>query len=171
MKKNWIRLFACAISAACVLSLSACGSNDAESSAVSAADSSAIIGGADSETSIVVANADAPYANVEEMLADETVASTMEESLSAMESEGLSMAIKGEGNRLVYTFTYESLDETADLEQMSSALEEAMGEMGATFETIAGSLADTVQEANPTVVVVYQTADGTELYSGEFSAE
>lgn len=168
MKKNAIRLFACAISAACVLSMSACGSNGAESSAV---ESATIIGGADSETSIVVANADAPYANVEEMLADETVASAMEESLSAMESEGLSMEIKGEGNRLLYTFTYESLDENTDLEQLGSALEEAVSGMSSTFESIAGSLADTVQEANPVVVVIYQTADGTELYSGEFSAE
>lgn len=169
MKKKLIRVLAGTLGVACVLSLSACGGNTESKVDSSTVESAAIIGGADGETDIVIANEDAPYANVEEMMGDAAVMSALQETLSAMESEGLSMEITGEGNQLVYTFTYDEFEEEMDLDALSSALEEALTGMSSTFETIAESLGESVQQANPSVMVVYQTADGTELYRSMFA--
>lgn len=163
MKRKFLRLAACAICAMCVLGLSACNGSDAASTTS--------IGGADAETSIVVTNEDAPYANVEELFADETVAASLRESLRAMESDGIEMEVTGEENRLVYTFTYSSLPENADLEALGNALGEALDGTEETFSSIAGTLSATVRQADPTVVVRYQAKDGTELISREYTAK
>lgn len=172
MKKNWIRMIAGAMSIACMMSLTACGG----SSTSSTADTSSVVSEEAASSEVVeseaadVANEDAPYANVEEMLADETVADAMKEALASMESDNLTMEIAGEGNCLVYTFTYIDLGDDVDVEAMGDALNEAMDSVASVFEGLAESIGESVQEANPSIRVIYQTEDGTELLNQEYSA-
>ena len=83
-----------------------------------------------------------------------------------MEEQGLNMTITGEGNKLIYTYTYPS--EVPDV--MGDALESALQAQSSTFESIAETLKQAVDVDNPVVVVRYLSSDGTEICSMEFGA-
>mgnify|MGYP002551046777 CR=1 FL=1 len=83
-----------------------------------------------------------------------------------MEEQGLNMTITGDGNKLIYTYTYPS--EVPDV--MGDALESALQAQSSTFESIAETLKQAVDVDNPVVVVRYLSSDGTEICSMEFGA-
>lgn len=171
MKKNLIRLFVCALSAACLLSLAACGGEKEpnESKTSSAPVSSATQSGAGTPAS-TAAGEDGLFANIEALMASEEMKSQLASTLDSMKSDDMDVTVTGEGNKLVYTFTYKDIGDM-DLGELSDSLSDATETLGGTFETIASSLAATVKEANPTVVVIYKAPDGSELYNHEFSAK
>ena len=170
MKKISIRLLALALAACLVLALGACGGGN-NSNDNSAADnskgestpvSSAVTGGEP--------NADGKYATVADLVNSPEMQSQLESMKDQFSGNGASLDITGEGNKLIYTFTYDDLGDQ-DAEEISAALESAMESMASVFESIAGSLPESVEAANPTVVVTYKVSDGTELFSKEYSAK
>lgn len=172
MKKNLIRLFACALSAACLLSLAACGGEKepSESKTTSTPVSSAAQSEASTPAADATAGEDGLFANIEALMASEEMQQQLASTLDDMKSDDMDVAVTGEGNKLVYTFTYKDVGDM-DLEELGAALEDATDTLSGTFETIASTLVSTVTEANPTVVVIYKAPDGTELYNHEFGAK
>lgn len=172
MKKNLLRMLALALAVCLVLALGACGGSNTDNS--KADNSTPVSSGDNAPVSSAVTggtpNADGKYATV----ADLVMSDEMQSQLAGMKEQfgdiGASLDIAGEGNKLIYTFVYEDLG-GQDEEAISTALETAMEQMASVFETIAGSLAEQVEAANPTVVVTYKTAEGTELFSKEYSAK
>ncbi len=191
MKKNLIRLATSVLGMACVLSLAACGgmggspkagnsSAAPASSAVSAADptvsaveSSEASGSISGMVSSAAQNAavTGKFASVEEFVNSDLIQSQLETLKSTAEESGTGIDITGEGDKLIYTFTYGDLgelDETAK-STMASALESALDAQADTFTGVAASLKAAVEVENPVVVVRYVTSDGEELYSQEFT--
>ena len=109
--------------------------------------------------------------DVEAYLQDDTVAQQLDEQLSAMESSDYSVDVTAEGNTLIYTFAFgkqiDLSDETVN-STVVSALESGMEQQSSVFEGIVDELQNEVQDAGVKVRIVYNNADGTEIYSCEF---
>ncbi|WP_322174357.1 DUF4854 domain-containing protein [Acutalibacter caecimuris] len=189
MKKNLLRLLAGTMAMAMVLSLAACGgdgkssssseassttSSAVEDSSSSETESSSEAESSETESSEAGAPASGKFATIQEFLDDPTVKGQLDsmiESLTAGD-DSMKVAIAGEDNKLIYTFTYVGETFSDDeISVMRDALEAAMGSQGSTFESIAGSLSSAIEVTDPKVVVVYETEDGKEIYSQEFSAK
>lgn len=168
MKKHFIRIISCALAAAAIMSMSACGSTTAGSpeSAVSSVSSTASV--VSSETSSSAA-ANGLFATVADFVNSEAMQTQLESMKSDVEEMGMSIDVTGEDNKLIYTFTYADLGDT-DVEALSESLASAVDQMADTYESIAAALAEMVGVDNPTVVVKYVTADGAELCAKEFTA-
>ena len=181
MKKNLFRLMACVVAFAMVLSLAAC-SGDSKSSSSSKAESSAasseVASSKAAESSEASSEASSKaatgvrtekYASVEEFLADPAVKDQLETMMSSL-GDGMDITLTGEGDKLVYTFTF---SEEVDIEATKAAMEEQMNSdtFATTFKGIAGTLPDAIDVTNPSVVVTYNAVDGTEIYSQEYFPE
>lgn len=184
MKKNLIRLMACVMAFAMVLSLAACGGNnsssaaDKSSSASSEASSSKPAESSEASSSSAASSEAASseastagqgmekYASIDEFLADPTVSSQLETMMSAL-GDDMSINVSGNGDQLVYTFAF---TEEVDIESTKAAMQEQMNEesFASTFQDIAASLSDAIEVSNPSVVVTYLAVDGTEIYSQEY---
>ena len=168
MKKITIRMLALVLAICCVLALGACGGSDnskADSSVVddpnSTPVSSAVTGG--------TPNADGKYTTVEDMVNSDAMQSQMESMKEQFGDIGAALDITGEGNKLIYTFTYDDLGDQ-DAESISDLLEATMEQMASVFEGIATGLSEQVVAGDVSVVVTYKTSDGVELFSQEYFA-
>lgn len=173
MKKNLVRLFTCAVAAACMLSLAACNSGDKTTSSTAGTSSASVSSAAESSgaasSDAASTTAAGKFATVEDFVNSDILQSQLESMKSSMGSDGLAIDVTGEGNKLIYTFTYSDLGDT-DVETLKAGLESALDQMSSTFEGVASSLKEAVEIDNPVVVVTYVGDDGTELCSKEFSA-
>ncbi len=189
-KENRIlRVLAGALAIACVLTLGACsgGANEsstsetssvssaAEESSAAAEESSASVEESSASSSEASSDAEGAadseveglYASVEEYVNTEEFQAQMEEQLASMEQSGLNIEVTGEGNKLIYTYTFdESIDTTGVSDQLSSSLQE----QASIFEMVANSLTMIVDVEDPVVEVTYKDSEGNVLASEEFSA-
>ncbi len=102
------------------------------------------------------------YVNSSEV--QEQIASVKEE----VESAGMQIEVKGEGNKFIYVYT---LDINDVPDEVASQLESSLTAQASTFEELAEALKQEVQVDNPVVVVQYVDSDGKEIYSQEFTAK
>ena len=101
------------------------------------------------------------FASVEDYLANEQVQEQLQPSIDSVKNMGLDLKITGEGNKLIYTYTYATqLDEDGVAEQ----LKEGLNAQASTFEGVASNLKDVINVDNPVVVVTYLNKDGTVLH-------
>lgn len=107
---------------------------------------------------------------VEDFVNSKIVQDQVKEFKSQLEDSGMDIDVKGEGDKLVYSFTISDLD-GVDKDLLGTQLSSALDSMASTFEGIATELAKVVTEGNPSVVVEYVTSDGEVLASKEFSAK
>lgn len=94
----------------------------------------------------------------------------MKQQTSAYEQMGLKLDITVEGEQLIYTCTFaEQVDNTDNA--LGEQFDAALDAQASTFEGIASQLKSELKIANPTVLVKYVNADGTEVASKTFSAK
>lgn len=86
----------------------------------------------------------------------------------SMAESDMDIDIVGEGNALVYVYTYPAGTPT---EGLAEALESVMQGQEQTFIDVATSIKAIVNEENPVVIVRYVESDGTVIYEQEFEAE
>lgn len=108
------------------------------------------------------------FATMKEYAESPDVQKQMQAIADLFKDSGLEFSMTGEDNRLIFTYTYLEGVETSSFEE---AIEEIIEKITPTFEQIAGSLKNVVEVDNPVLVVRYLDADGTEVYSKEFSSE
>ncbi len=182
MKKNLIRLTACALGAMCVLTFAACSGDKPSSSAASTASdpqSSAAVSSAaqssqaaESQPASSAAagglNANGKFDTVEDFVNSDLMQTQLDSMKSSLDDDTMSIELTGEGNKLIYTFTYKDL-EGVDAATLGPALESSLENMASTFESIASSLKSAVEVDDPVVVVTYLGPDGEELCSKEFT--
>lgn len=108
------------------------------------------------------------YATVDEYVQSDAVQAELETVMSQLDGTGMEMEVYGEGDKLVYAYTYA---EALDPELAAPLLESALTEQAAQFEEVAASLKTAVKVENPVVVVKYLNPDGSEIYSAEFTAK
>ena len=106
------------------------------------------------------------YASVEEYVESDLFQTQLKSAMSSL--SGMDLKVTGEGDKLVYTYTY---DEGIATDGLASALSSAMETQASTFESLASSLKLAVDVENPVVAVRYLAHDGTEIYSHEYTAK
>ena len=85
--------------------------------------------------------------------------------------EDSAMEISAEDNTLICTYTYDesmNVSDEAVLEVVVDALESGMQQQASAFESVADTLREAVEDQDVKIRVVFNTEDGTELYSCEF---
>lgn len=107
------------------------------------------------------------FATMKEYAESPEVQKQMETMADLYKDSGLTFTMTGEGNKLIYTYTY---PEGVNTSGMADAMDGIADQMAPTFELIAETLKNVVEVDNPVLVVKYMDADGTELYSREFSS-
>ena len=75
--------------------------------------------------------------------------------------------MRGEGNRLIYEYTYKTLAMT---EEMRPLMEQELDKQAEAIQSVADSLQDVVDVEQPTVVVRYLDMNGTQIAAREYTA-
>lgn len=107
------------------------------------------------------------FATMKEYAESPEIQKQMETMADLYKDSGLTFTMTGEGNKLIYTYTYPEGMVTSGIKD---AMDGVADQMAPTFELIAETLKNVVEVENPVLVVKYMDADGTELYSREFSS-
>lgn len=81
---------------------------------------------------------------------------------------GLNIDITADGDKMVYTYTYEDLEKQ---DGMAEAIESEMEKEASTFQDTANEIKKVVDAKNPSVVIEYVDKNGETIYSKEFVAE
>ncbi len=113
------------------------------------------------------------YATIQDFLESDVMQNQLQKLQNTLEESGLNLQITAEGNKLVYTYVFDSLGELGDagIDLMAGLLEDAMEEQRGTFEQLANSLKLAVDMDDPVVEVRYLAPDGTVIYSAEFNGD
>lgn len=174
MKKNLLRLLAVVLAAVMLLTLAACGGKDdsgsADSSSQSSSESSAVEDSSSEPSADENGLVDGKYPSIQAFLDDPQVSEQIDAMVDALAEGDLDIKVQAEGSKLVYVFTFAEFPDGTDLDAIAASLEENMAGQASVFENIATSIKEVVNEDDPKVVVTYNAADGTEIFSQEFSA-
>lgn len=124
-----------------------------------------------SETSPSSAPQPGLWSSVGEYLEDPSVVEQIDAEIAAVEGTGLAIAVYADGNTLVYDYTYaEQLDlsDETTKQSMVDALKSGTEAQAATYENIAAMLRSVISADDIRVRLIYNNADGSEIYSCEF---
>lgn len=107
------------------------------------------------------------YDSMEEYVASDLMQNILNSTLEDIRTDEIDFALKGEGNRLIYEYTYTTLAMT---EEMKPLMEQAMDQQDEAFQSVADSLTDVVGVEQPTVVVRYLDMNGAQIAAREYPA-
>lgn len=108
------------------------------------------------------------YMTVAEFAASKTIQDEIAGMQASLAESGVSISVVGEENKLIYTYTYLELTESAG---MSENLKELTEEQAETFTSLANMLKLATEEEDPVVVIRYLDSAGREIYMEEFAAQ
>ena len=104
---------------------------------------------------------------VEDYLSKPEVKAQMDAMSDSLGSSGMQIEISGEGNKLIYAYTFES--QLDNLDEVKTALEDAMEAQASVFSSIATTLKTEAKVSEPVVVVRYLNADGSLILEKEYT--
>lgn len=108
------------------------------------------------------------YDSMEEYASSDLVQNILNSTLEEYKTDEIGFAIRGEGNRLIYEYTYKTLAMT---EEMTPLLEEELEKQADALQSVADSLKDVVNVEQPTVVVRYLDMNGAQIAAREYTAQ
>ncbi len=108
------------------------------------------------------------YNTIKDFIESDMMKTQLDSLKSSLSGSGMAIDVTGEGNKLVYSFTYSELTETAG---MADALASGVESQANTFKAVAKALKLTVNVENPIVELKYIDANGKIIYSKEFTAD
>lgn len=177
MKRNLLRALAGVLALVMLMALAACsGSGSSSSQPSSSSESSAVSEDSSSSEDSSEASTDenglidGKYPSIQAFLEDPQISEQIDQMVDALADGDLNINVHADGDKLVYTFTFAEFPEGTDMDAIAESLETSMTEQASVFEDIAASMKEVVNEADPKVRVAYNAADGSEIYSKEFSA-
>lgn len=182
--KNLYRVLALALCMLMLLSFAACGGSKNENSSpasepenvstpVSEPASEPADSGDDGEDDSITDK----FATIQDFIDSDLFQNQWGSMIQELDGSGMSIELLGEGDTLVYQFTYDEFASTDfdedTLTLMADTLKEALADESTadTFVSIAKSLKAAVKVDKPAVRVAYQTSDGVEIASAEYSAD
>ncbi len=172
--KKYMKLIVCGMVAVMLLGLAACGgekkkeTSAPETTAEETTKAEPVTEAASTAEETSSSVPAGKYATVEDFVNSDVLQNQLADLKTSLTQQGMDIAVTGEGNKLIYTYTYTDLTDTTG---MAEALKEAMASQADTFKNVANSLKAAVAVDNPVVVVRYLDANGGEIYSEEFAAE
>ena len=163
-----------ALALACLLAVAmlctACSSVPTPSSAESSEPVSELSSAVSSEASGSETEA-TQWNSVAEYLTDPTVVEQINSQIAALENSGLTVSVYADGSTLVYDYTYAQqldLSDESVKQSIVDALRSGTEEQAETYKNIASVLRAIISEDNIKVRLVYNNADGSEIYTCEF---
>lgn len=176
MKKNIQILLVFMLAFVTSVLISACGTSNpshevsssvtastAVSSKAAASKEESVSGKADSsETDSETGNQ--KVTSLEEYVKSPEVQAAVKQISDSVSKQGLKVDISADGNKLIYTYTYQK-----DVKVSANALNSALEQQASTFQGIATSLKQTTSEDNPVVVIRYLDKNGKVITTKEFS--
>ena len=108
---------------------------------------------------------------LEDYLANEDIARSVQDELNALVDDDFSIAFTAEGNTAIFAYTFGDSYDFSD-EQVRAAVAEDLAAgvelQRATFETMVDQLQSQLQLADVSIRIIYLAADGTEIYTADF---
>lgn len=165
MKKKGIKLAACTLVLAMALSLGACSdsSDDKDS------DKKTTVENSDTNNDDADDNASsAMFESMEEYIASDEAQAEVDALKASMQGDEMSVDVRDEGNKLIYTFKYDTLVKE---EGMEEAFESESAKVESMFTQAAKLMKSVVAVDNSVVVVEYIDANGEMIFTKDYGAE
>lgn len=108
---------------------------------------------------------------LEDYLANEDIARSVQDELNALADDDFSIAFTAEGNTAIFAYTFGDSYDFSDEQVRAAAAEELAAGVElqrATFETMVDQLQSQLQLADVSIRIIYLAADGTEIYTADF---
>lgn len=108
---------------------------------------------------------------LEDYLANEDIARSVQDELNALVDDDFSIAFTAEGNTAIFAYTFGDSYDFSDEQVRAAAAEELAAGVElqrATFETMVDQLQSQLQLADVSIRIIYLAADGTEIYTADF---
>lgn len=163
MKKKFVKVVACATMLAMVLSFSGCGkSDDSKTDSDKKTEQ-----GSTSNNKTSDDNSDKAK-SIEEYVNSDEVQAALEQIRNTMTDGSMTIDIRAEGNKMVYSYQYAELEA---VEGMEDTLKQGIQQESATFQETANAIKDEVDVDEAYLVIEYLDKNGTVICSEEFKAE
>lgn len=108
------------------------------------------------------------YKSVEAYVNSPEVQKIISDAESEVSGMGMKIEVTADGDKMVYTYTYENIEKADGMEEQ---LESAMSAQDSTFQTTANEIKKVVKADHPSVVIEYVDCNGEMIYSKEYVAE
>lgn len=108
------------------------------------------------------------YKTMEEYVNSSEVQKQISSLKQEVQSSGMNIEMKGEGDKLIYVYT---IDSAYVVDGLGEQLKTALTKEASTFEQVAEELKKEVAVQNPIVVVQYVDSDGNDIHVQEFTAK
>ena len=111
------------------------------------------------------------FSSVADYVKSDEVKEVLTETRNMLEGTGMSIDIKADGDKMVYTYKYDSIEKADLSDAQISALESGVEAENDTFQDSADELKKLVKADSPSVVLEYVDANNEVIYSKEFTAK
>lgn len=108
------------------------------------------------------------YSSMEEYVASSEIQSQLNSLKNSFDGMGMSIDMRGEGNKLIYSYKYDTLVKEDGMAEM---LESEAAKQADVFVQTAASLKTVVSVNNPVVVIEYIDANGEMIFTKEYAAK
>lgn len=107
-----------------------------------------------------------PYASVEEFVQSEEVQQQLQQASEQYQADGLTITASADGDKLVFTYAVSTqIDAAATI----PALEMEFDAQASSFTQVIQQMREQIDVQNPSIVLRYVNADGSEILSREFT--
>ncbi|OUP12523.1 DUF4854 domain-containing protein [Anaeromassilibacillus sp. An200] len=107
-----------------------------------------------------------PYASVEEFVQSEEVQQQVQKASEQYQADGLTITASADGDKLVFTYAVSTqIDAAATI----PALEMEFDAQASSFTEVIQQMREQIDVENPSIVLRYVNADGSEILSREFT--
>ncbi len=107
-----------------------------------------------------------PYASVEEFVQSEEVQQQVQKASEQYQADGLTITASADGDKLVFTYAVSTqIDAAATI----PALEMEFDAQASSFTQVIQQMREQIDVENPSIVLRYVNADGSEILSREFT--
>lgn len=162
MKKFTSKILLLVMVLAMSFGLAACGSDDDKKTETATSGTNEGSGtSADSSGS-------SSFDTIEDYLNSEDVKSALKTMEDALANSGMNLKVSADGNRMIYTYTYDKFEKSDDLVK---SLETAMEAQDGTFQSTADQIKQQVNVDSATVVIEYVDSKGEMIYTKEYTSK
>lgn len=107
-----------------------------------------------------------PYASVEDFVGSESVQQQVQKASEQYQADGLTITAEAQGDKLVFTY---AVSTQVDAATTIPALEMEFDAQASSFNTVIQQMREQIDVENPSIVLRYVNADGSEILSREFT--
>ena len=175
MKKLTSKLVVLMMVLAMAFGMVACGSKDDASNSSTINDSATNEATATDEATATESSnssnnssSSSSYNSVEEYVNSPTIKNALSTLEKQLEGSGMNIKITADGNKMIYTYTYEN---TEKVDGMEESLEQALSAQDATFQATADQIKQAVNVDSASVVIEYVDSKGEMIYSKEYTSK